>query len=439
MISPPNSSTKIFSVPAAESLPPGIVSEQQTVGINSLRILFVAAPGVGHLLPLVATAWAARCAGHEVLIATTGPSLDMAARSGLPAMEVSDGTATDAYFRGAEAAVAHQRQEGDSSLTWASFRTALVTPRPAQEPASANGAIGSIAEVGERMLPGILATARDWRADVLVYEPYLAVGALAAAAAGIPAVLHGIGLPYPPAVATFAEMTNTLTRLGIPSAPTSPDATIDLCPPSLRPPDATEGWPSRYVPANGGAILPDWLLVPSAPRRVCVTLGSMLPGLSSDQLIHLILDAIPTPDVEVVLVGCEPPARHTHSATVRSANWLPLSSLLPTCHAIVHHGGAGTTFTAAAHGVPQLVLPSVADQPLNAAAVVERGLGLSLSPSRAEAESVATCLDHVLTDAATRAATEQVAAEIAAMPGPEHIPSRLATLVGHCAAKRRLS
>jgi vancomycin aglycone glucosyltransferase len=43
--------------------------------------------------------------------------------------------------------------------------------------------------------------------------------------------------------------------------------------------------------------------------------------------------------------------------------------------AVVHHGGAGTTATAARAGVPQVVVPQIADQPYWAARVAELGIG----------------------------------------------------------------
>lgn len=36
-----------------------------------MRILFAAAPAYGLLLPIIPLIWAARSAGHEVLLATT--------------------------------------------------------------------------------------------------------------------------------------------------------------------------------------------------------------------------------------------------------------------------------------------------------------------------------------------------------------------------------
>lgn len=40
----------------------------------------------------------------------------------------------------------------------------------------------------------------------------------------------------------------------------------------------------------------------------------------------------------------------------------PHGKLFPRCAAVVHHGGAGTTATAARAGVPQLVVPHCGDQ-----------------------------------------------------------------------------
>lgn len=56
--------------------------------IRDMRILFPAAPGYGLMLPVVPLAWAARAAGHEVLIATTAHMAKVAAESGLSVVDV---------------------------------------------------------------------------------------------------------------------------------------------------------------------------------------------------------------------------------------------------------------------------------------------------------------------------------------------------------------
>jgi sterol 3beta-glucosyltransferase len=49
--------------------------------------------------------------------------------------------------------------------------------------------------------------------------------------------------------------------------------------------------------------------------------------------------------------------------------------LFPRCSSIVHHGGAGTTSTAARAGVPQVIVPHLADQFYWARRVSLMGLG----------------------------------------------------------------
>jgi vancomycin aglycone glucosyltransferase len=50
-------------------------------------------------------------------------------------------------------------------------------------------------------------------------------------------------------------------------------------------------------------------------------------------------------------------------------------ALFPHVAAVVHHGGAGTTTAAARAGVPQLIIPQVADQPYWAGRVADLGIG----------------------------------------------------------------
>jgi len=50
-------------------------------------------------------------------------------------------------------------------------------------------------------------------------------------------------------------------------------------------------------------------------------------------------------------------------------------ALFPRVSAVVHHGGAGTTTTAARAGVPQVVVPQIADQPYWAGRVADLGIG----------------------------------------------------------------
>jgi hypothetical protein len=207
------------------------------------------------------TAWAARFTGHEVLVATSGPSLTTAVRSGLPAVDVSDGSATDAYFR----LTARALTEGDSHLdchTQDLWQQAAGVLLGQAESVEHSEAVAAVADMNDHMVDSTVRVARAWRADVLMYTPMVAAGLLAAAAVGIPAVLHGIGLPYPTFVAALEAMSDAQERHVMGGKPAGPIGSINLCPEGVRPAGVEPGWPMRYVPHNGSAIFPSWLFTP---------------------------------------------------------------------------------------------------------------------------------------------------------------------------------
>jgi rhamnosyltransferase subunit B len=77
--------------------------------------------------------------------------------------------------------------------------------------------------------------------------------------------------------------------------------------------------------------------------------------------------------------------------------YLPFSTILPRAAALVHHGGIGTIAQAIAAGIPQVIRPMTHDQPDNAARVEGLGIGVSLSPKKFHAASLAEKLNTVIT------------------------------------------
>jgi len=65
-----------------------------------------------------------------------------------------------------------------------------------------------------------------------------------------------------------------------------------------------------------------------------------------------------------------PPGEH-----VKLVGMVDYSAILPTCRAVVHHGGAGTTAAGLRAGLPTLILWDVADQPIWAGAVQRLKVG----------------------------------------------------------------
>jgi vancomycin aglycone glucosyltransferase len=79
--------------------------------------------------------------------------------------------------------------------------------------------------------------------------------------------------------------------------------------------------------------------------------------------------------------------------------------------AVVHHGGAGTTYTAARAGAPQVVVPQVADQPYWGGRVAGLGIGVAHEGGNPNFESLSAALVAALTPA-TGARAREVAGAI---------------------------
>ncbi len=71
-------------------------------------------------------------------------------------------------------------------------------------------------------------------------------------------------------------------------------------------------------------------------------------------------------------------------------------ALFPRVSAVVHHGGAGTTTTAALAGTPQVIVPQIVDQPHWARRVVELGIGAAHDGPTPTSASLAAALGTAL-------------------------------------------
>jgi UDP:flavonoid glycosyltransferase YjiC (YdhE family) len=97
----------------------------------------------------------------------------------------------------------------------------------------------------------------------------------------------------------------------------------------------------------------------------------------------------------------------------------------------VGHGGFGTTMTALAGGVPQVILPLFAfDQFVNAERVASIGAGVCLDGGPNAAGSLAPALDDVLRDPAYEEKARGVAAAMADLPDVAWSVSILEELAG---------
>lgn len=279
------------------------------------------------------------------------------------------------------------------------------------------------------------------RPDLVVYAALDPAAAVAAAELGVPSVAFGLGHFHPSlaalaAVASDAVSSGGPTRLPWDVAASSVDtagglayidpmpATLQLGPVHLladRMPERPEGW---HDPGAEATAVPAHR--PEGPPRIYITLGTVAYG-AVEVLRQAALEAAAL-GAEVV-VACGPdgdpellgPLPHN----VHLSRYLPQAALLPTVDVIVHHGGAGTMLTSAAHGIPQVVLPQGADQFRNAESVRAAGVGRAIRKEALAFRAVGEAIAALLGECPERDAAARLRDEIASMPSPDEVAAQL--------------
>lgn len=140
------------------------------------------------------------------------------------------------------------------------------------------------------------------------------------------------------------------------------DVELAPVPPDSNPWPIQTGYLHPEEPA--GAALPDALerFLATGPPPVYVGFGSMScadPQRTTRAIIRALHGA---GQRGVISHGWARLAEDALPATICAAGDVSHAALFPRMAAVVHHGGAGTTATAARAGVPQLIVPHIADQ-----------------------------------------------------------------------------
>jgi glycosyltransferase (activator-dependent family) len=402
-----------------------------------MRVLFVTWAWRTHLYPSVPLAWSFYAAGHQVRVACPPALSDEVVRAGLPAVPVGKDHDLSARIR-----------EDPNQLVFAE------NPSLERVLEEAKRSFGLLAEVNDAMLEDTVEFARRWRPDLVIWDPITFAGAIAARCveAADARILWGPDV-FMHRRQTFAQMmprlpggmrssplvdwfSAALDRYGLPmrEADMMGRWTIDPCPPRLRLPVRCDLLSMRYVPYNGSAVAPEWLLDPPGKPRILLTPGTSTIRLTGGDTVPIAASAqaLADLDVEVVLAVSE---AHRDlfgevPSNVRVVESVPLHLMLPSCAAVVHQGGAGTTLTAAVFGLPQVVIPQIADQVTNAKQVAAAGAGLSLAADQADAQTVRDSVAKVLGEPSYAAAAGAIREEIRRQPRPADVVHTLEELVG---------
>ena len=104
--------------------------------------------------------------------------------------------------------------------------------------------------------------------------------------------------------AALSAMNNSIQRYGLTDTVWGAnEASIDVCPTSIRSSRPDLGWPMRYTPYASEAVLPTWLLEPPRHRpRICVTMGTAAPALKHLKPLDIIIDALSTSEIDVIIL-----------------------------------------------------------------------------------------------------------------------------------------
>jgi len=419
-----------------------------------VKILFVSMPHPTHVHPMLPLSWALRAAGHEVRIAGHPDLAETATGGGMTAVPV--GTAewyrNDPY----EPQLYGQLMGRGASDYLRTFDWGGEDPQVWNWP----GLLGLEKILISSMLAAIsndpfvdelMAYARHWHPDLVIWEQLTMAGAVVGEALGVPHARFLYGLDFigrarqefvrlyerqrpehrqdptrewlEETVRRFGGTWSERLRVGAFTIATSvPGTELDIAGRTID---------MRYVPYNGRCSVPDWLRAPAERRRVCLTLGMSNEIANTGTTVGEILEALGRLDAEVVvtLAPQETARMGPLPPNVRAVGFVPLHDLLPTCSAIVHHGGFGSRLTSAYHGVPQLILGHGYDTVMAAQRQEKLGAAISLPANSATPQAIRQGVERLLDEPALAAGAAKIQADLLALPSPAQIVPILERMV----------
>ena len=385
-----------------------------------MRALFSFAGGTGHFLPLVAFAQALERRGH--LVAVTGQA----------AMQ---DVVTGRGFRFFDS--------GGSTLAADDVRRPLQPVDLAhEERVIASTYAGSVARERAARLMGLIA---ELQPALIVHDEVDFGAVIAAEASGLPhvgvVVLAAGGLLRTDLVA--APLDALRAEHGLAADPgllaLHRHLTLVPVPPTFRDPAHPLPETARHCqPAELGAMAPEgsedvlrWLDRHPDRPTIYLTLGTVFPQESGD-LFNRALAGLAGINANIVVTTGGQLTRSElgpQPDNVWLAPFIPQHLVLPRADLVVSHAGSGSVIGALAFGVPLLLLPLGADQPLNAARCVDLGVGRVLDPLASAAMQIRGAAVGLLASPQHRAAAAKMSDEIADLPPADIAAGWLADVV----------
>jgi UDP:flavonoid glycosyltransferase YjiC (YdhE family) len=378
------------------------------VSFPHVRILFASTRGAGHVTPLLPFARALQRAGDHVLVAVPRSAAALVQRAGLDCRPCDD-PPEDFLMQaiGGPGRATISRDDVVREVFGGAFPRALV--------------------------PGLVRAVEEWRPDVVLRETHELGSALVAERFGIPIVRVGImradgerfGIPK-----AAAALAGLRAELGLRPDPDGAallaGPLFTLVPSQLEDPDepaAGDVHRFREVFATGRRLADFW----GGDRRplVYATFGSEVPRTERFPALYreVLAELKDVPARVLLTVGLhrDPAALGPLPANAHVERWVDQADVLPHAAAVVCHGGSGTVRASLTAGLPLVLVPFFADQPVNAKRAEELGAGIVLESSAGLAEAVR----RVLSEPGFGASAQRVAAEVQALPSVEETPGVL--------------
>jgi UDP:flavonoid glycosyltransferase YjiC (YdhE family) len=435
-----------------------------------MRVAFALWPAPAHFYPFVPLAWALRNAGHEVTFISHPELSDVVTASGMPFVSMfGDAEAPPPQGPKAEFPVERQEMErinaalpyltdSEERMAWDTVSYGFLPSMWEYCPFQASP------DDPMPAMDGMVAFFRHWRPDLVVWDPCMPGAAVAARAVGarqarqsgtdyngwyldrITRLTSGpdaIDVPNP-----FAETVRGMAEkygVTVDHDLLYGDWTIDVMPRGMNFPVDTLKLLMRWIPYSAQTAMPSWLYpVPDRPR-VALSLGlSVRDFVKIDwSWLDALLEALAGLDIEVVatLNDSQLAELGPLPANVRAVDYVPLDYLLPTCAALIHHGGLGTMAPAAQAGVPQLIVDfpehdEVPDQrwfryklaPVTGAFVTGFGAGEMLDLALPSVPAIREQVTRVITGQSYREGAARLRREMLAAPSPADLVPTLEKL-----------
>ncbi len=384
-----------------------------------MRVLVTATPGTGHVFPMLPLAAALRRAGHDLLWAIAEDGVEEVRRHGY--------------------AVAVAGMNLDERRASLESRLPQIMSDP---PRARRGQLfsGLFARgAAPKMIRELVPVLDSFRPELVIHEMAELGAAPHAVARGIPhaTVAFSGGLPSAAITAVEDALIPIWASLGL-SAPSMSDVAGDVY---FHPFPASMGQNSNIAqvrlmrPAEleeRNVLVPSWVASFGRERRgVYVTAGTT-PIVATLAPWRAIFASLKRIDVDALAtIGPKLPIEDLGPlpSNVRVERYVPQSMILDRLSVLVSHAGAGTLLAAARQGIPQLLIPTWADQWENSDAIARTGAGILLEENERDAETIHAAVQKLLNDESYRVSADRLAQEIAEMPSPSDHVATLETLL----------